>query len=67
MTQETRMYIEVGLMASVWLFGIVTYWLSVVKFNIYMKKNDLNETFNASNHSHLIIDFEKGENNLNNK
>lgn len=67
MTQETRMYIEVALMAYVWLFGIVTYWLSVVKFNIYMNKNDLNETFNPSNHSHLIIDFEKGENKLNNK
>ncbi len=45
------------------LSSLVVSWI----VNVYFKRNDLNETFNASSHSHLIIDFEKGENNLNNK
>ncbi len=63
MTQETRMYIELGCMFFVMMFCLVVSWI----VNVYFKRNDLNETFNASNHADLIIDFEKGENNLNNK
>jgi len=63
MTQETRMYIELSYMFFVMMFCLVVSWI----VNVYFKRNDLNETFNASSHSHLIIDFEKGENNLNNK
>jgi hypothetical protein len=47
--------------------GELTLFGEVIASAMEEYKEGLNETLNASNHSHLIIDFEKGENNLNNK
>lgn len=53
------------------LLGCFTLAFAIYVYIDFKRKkkyeSKLNETFNASNHSHLIIDFEKGENNLNNK
>lgn len=59
-----KMYADLLLGCFVFAYAMYV-WIDCRRRNKHDSK--LNETFNASNHSHLIIDFEKGENNLNNK